>query len=63
MVVCAHLHRRIRTWRSFGLLHWRGLARNISNIKSAESINILWVEEGQVVSEDSWRTLIPTIRA
>lgn len=39
-----------------------GLKHNIRNIKSIEGCDIVWVEEGQSVSEDSWETLIPTIR-
>lgn len=39
-----------------------GLKHNVQNIKSIESIDILWVEEAQTVSDDSWRTLLPTIR-
>jgi phage terminase large subunit len=32
------------------------------DIKSLEGADLIWVEEGQSVSEDSWRTLTPTIR-
>ena len=39
-----------------------GLLHNVANIKSAEGIDIVWVEEAQTVSDDSWNTLIPTIR-
>lgn len=39
-----------------------GLRHNVANIKSLESCDIVWVEEGQGVSKDSWDTLIPTIR-
>lgn len=39
-----------------------GLKHNINNIKSIEACDIVWVEEGQSVSDDSWQTLIPTIR-
>ena len=44
------------------LLIFRGIARNPHSIKSAEGINIVWVEEAHAVTEDSWRQLIPTIR-
>lgn len=40
-----------------------GLRDNVSQIKSYESLNIVWVEEAQNVSELSWDTLIPTMRA
>lgn len=33
------------------------------NLKSFEGIDIVWVEEAHKVTERSWRTLIPTIRA
>jgi phage terminase large subunit len=39
-----------------------GLKHNISNIKSAESVDIAWVEEAQTVSKESWEVLVPTIR-
>jgi hypothetical protein len=39
-----------------------GLRRNISNIKSFEGADIVWVEEGQTVSKRSFDILIPTIR-
>lgn len=35
---------------------------NADNIKSYESIDICWVEEGQSVKQRSWQVLIPTIR-
>jgi phage terminase large subunit len=41
-----------------------GLAQHtVDSIKSFEGIDIVWVEEGQTVSERSWKILIPTIRA
>jgi len=39
-----------------------GLKHNISNVKSAESVSIVWCEEAQSVSKGSWDILIPTIR-
>lgn len=39
-----------------------GLRRNIESIKSMEGITIVWLEEGQTISEESWEILIPTIR-
>jgi phage terminase large subunit len=41
---------------------FKGLRHNISEIKSTEGIDRCWVEEAEKVSEDSWTTLIPTIR-
>lgn len=39
-----------------------GLARNIDEIKSLESIDICWLEEAHAVTEDMWDILEPTIR-
>ena len=39
-----------------------GLWQNVQSIKSIEGIDICWIEEGNSVSESSWRTLIPSIR-
>lgn len=36
--------------------------RSVHNIKSLESADILWNEEGQNTSKKSWTTVIPTIR-
>lgn len=39
-----------------------GLRHNISNLKSYEGVDRVWVEEAQAVSDSSWNVLIPTIR-
>lgn len=39
-----------------------GLKHNVSNIKSLEAVDIVWVEEAQSVSKTSWDVLIPTVR-
>lgn len=39
-----------------------GLWGNVEKIQSFEGVNICWVEEGQRVSDNSWKVLIPTIR-
>lgn len=39
-----------------------GLARNIDEIKSLESIDICWLEEAHAVTEAMWDILEPTIR-
>lgn len=39
-----------------------GLKHNIDNIKSLESYDVVWIEEAQSCSKESWKTLIPTIR-
>jgi phage terminase large subunit len=42
---------------------FKGLRRNIQSVKGIEGTTICWVEEAQVVSQESWEILIPTIRA
>lgn len=39
-----------------------GLRHNVRNIKSLEGVTICVVEEAESVSQDSWDTLLPTIR-
>jgi len=34
----------------------------VDTIKSYEGIDIVWIEEGQVITERSWKILVPTIR-
>ena len=41
---------------------FRGLRHNSREIKSMAKIKLCWVEEAEAVSEQSWQTLIPTIR-
>jgi phage terminase large subunit len=41
---------------------FKGLSHNIGEIKSLEGVDIVWPEEAQAVSENSWAVLIPTIR-
>lgn len=42
---------------------FKGLRRDIAQVKSTEGIAVCWVEEAEAVSEHSWSVLIPTIRA
>jgi len=42
--------------------YFAGIKHNISNVKSFEGFDIVWVEEAANVSKTSWDTLIPTIR-
>ena len=51
----------IRELRTGSRFTFKGLHNNAS-LKSMEGISIAWVEEAQTVSEESWLTLIPTIR-
>lgn len=48
--------------RNGSLFTFAGLSHNVMNIKSLEAYDIVWVEEAQTVSKDSWETLIPTLR-
>ncbi len=41
---------------------FKGLRRDIAQIKSTEGIDICWLEEAESVSDHSWLTIIPTIR-
>lgn len=41
---------------------FRGLTSNITSVKSIARIDRVWVEEAEAVSEDSWKTLTPSIR-
>ena len=44
------------------LIIFSGLWQNSSSLKSIEGVDYCWIEEGNRVSENSWRTLIPSIR-
>lgn len=39
-----------------------GLARNVEEIKSMEGIDVLWLEEGQKLTQEMWDEIEPTIR-
>lgn len=39
-----------------------GLHNNVKNLKSTEAVDLCWVEEAESVTEESWATLLPTIR-
>lgn len=39
-----------------------GIARNLSEIKSTEGVDILWLEEGHYLTEEQWKVIEPTIR-
>ena len=41
---------------------FKGLRRNIREIKSLEGIDVAWVEEAEAVSRESWRLLLSTVR-
>jgi len=42
---------------------FEGLWNNVTKIKSMEAVDICWCEEAESVKKDSWRLLIPSIRA
>jgi len=39
-----------------------GIARNLSEIKSTEGVDILWLEEAHYLTYEQWETINPTIR-
>lgn len=39
-----------------------GIARNLSEIKSTEGVDILWLEEAHYLTEEQWNVIEPTIR-
>ena len=41
---------------------YKGLRTNINSVKSLDGIGFCFVEEGQAVSDPSWKILLPTIR-
>lgn len=45
-----------------GRIFYRGLARNIGSLKSLDGVDVVWVEEGQYLSQESLDILLPTIR-
>jgi len=46
-----------------GHVIYKGLARNITSIKSLHGVKRLWIEEGESISENSLRVLTPSIRS
>lgn len=41
---------------------YKGLRNNYQSIRSLAKIKLCWLEEAEYISEESWRTLDPTIR-
>ena len=39
-----------------------GLRLNVSSIKSKSKILLAWLDEAEEISEEAWRTLLPTVR-
>ena len=48
--------------RTGSVFFFYGIARNLQEIKSAEDIDILWLEEAQYLTKEQWETIEPTIR-
>jgi len=48
--------------RAGGSFIFEGLFSNVSKIRSIEGVNLVWCEESESISANSWETLIPTIR-
>jgi phage terminase large subunit len=46
-----------------GEIFYKGLARNITSLKSLAGVKRLWIEEGESVSEKSLKVLTPSIRS
>jgi len=46
-----------------GEIFYRGLARNITSLKSLQGVKKLWIEEGESVSKTSLKVLTPSIRS
>ena len=41
---------------------FKGIRHNVQSIKSMAGLTHCWIEEGQTISAESWRVLVPTIR-
>ena len=46
-----------------GELFYKGLARNVTSLKSIAGIKRLWIEEGESVSDKSLKVLTPSVRS
>jgi phage terminase large subunit len=46
-----------------GTIFYKGLARNITSLKSLAGVKRLWIEEGESVSDKSLKVLTPSIRS
>lgn len=46
-----------------GEIFYKGLARNITSMKSIHGVKKLWIEEGESVSKKSLRVLTPSVRS
>jgi phage terminase large subunit len=51
------IHKRTRSEFLF-----YGIARNLSEIKSTEGVDVLWLEEAHYLTKEQWEVIEPTIR-
>jgi len=49
--------------RTGGRIFYKGLARNVSSLKSLGSVDICWIEEGESIGDKSLQILTPSIRS
>jgi len=42
---------------------FKGIRNNVQSIKSIPNLTLIWIEEGQTISDRSYEVLIPTLRA
>ncbi len=49
--------------RNGSCFKFAGLSRNITSLKSKFGYNKVWIEEGENISDNTWKVLIPTVRA
>lgn len=49
--------------QSGGEVFYKGLARNVTGMKSIGRVNRLWIEEGESISDNSLKILTPSIRS
>lgn len=49
--------------QSGGEIFYKGLARNVTSLKSIGNVNRLWIEEGESISANSLKILTPSIRS
>jgi len=52
----------IRCNHNGSIFFFKGVKNNIDSIKSIPSIDIMWIEEADILSRDSWTVITPTIR-
>ncbi len=52
----------IRCNHNGSIFFFKGVKNNIDSIKSIPSIDIMWIEEADILSNESWNVITPTIR-